>query len=91
MALPCIVKIMIHFTKHAEEKFNILKRHQFLISKEQVIETVVHPEKLDYSRLPLIISQSTIDKSRVLRVVYKKEDRLIKIITFYPGRSKQYE
>ena len=82
---------MIIFTKHAESKFEILKRHGFLISKNQIIKTVEKPELIDKSRHPLLIAQRKIDKDRVLRVVYKKEFGVIKIITFYPGRRKQYE
>jgi len=82
---------MIYFTKHAIEKFEILKRHKFSVSKEQIIETIENPEKIDHSRSPLLIAQRKFDKTHVLRVVYKQEEGLIKVITFYPGRSKQYE
>jgi hypothetical protein len=83
---------MIYFTKHAREKFNVLKRHGFEVSKEQIELAVVDPDFVDRSRIPLLIAQRKIDKIHVLRVVYKKEDGgLIKIITFYPGRTKQYD
>lgn len=81
---------MILFTKHAEDKFTVLKRHKVKISKQQVLKAVDKPDRIDYSRLPLLIAQSQIDKTHVLRVVYKKEADNIKIITFYPGRTKQY-
>ncbi len=32
-----------------------------------------------------------IDRNHVLRVVYKQEFGIVKVITFYPGRIKQYE
>ena len=83
---------MIYFTKHAREKFQVLKRHKFQVSRLQVEHTVKNPDLVDKSRLPLLIAQKKIDKSHVLRVVYKKEPKsLIKIITFYPGRIKQYD
>ena len=82
---------MIIFTKHADNKFAIFKRHKFLISKNQVIKTIEFPDLIDRSRLPLLIAQRKIDKNRVLRVVYKQEFSVIKVITFYPGRRKQYE
>ncbi len=81
---------MIVFTKHATEKFNILKRHKFLVSKLQVARTVINPDSRDLSRLPLFIAQRKIDKTHVLRVVYKREAGNFKVITFYPGRAKQY-
>ncbi len=83
---------MIYFTKHARDKFQVLKRHKFAVSKEQVEEAVQDPDLIDKSRLPLFVAQRKIDKGHVLRVVYKKElKNLIKIITFYPGRIKQYD
>ena len=82
---------MIIFTKHAENKFEILKNHKFLITKRRVLETIEKPELIDRSRLPLLIAQRKIDGNRVLRVVYKKEFEVIKIITFYPGKRKQYK
>jgi len=82
--------MLIVFTKHALEKFSTLKRHKFIVFKRKVLETLEKPDLIDYSRLPLLIAQSKIDKDHVLRVVYKEEKSIIKVITFYPGRSKNY-
>jgi hypothetical protein len=81
---------MIIFTKHAEEKFKVLKRHKFIVTKRRVLVIIKNPNTIDYSRLPLLIAQGKIDKNHVLRVVYKHEANNIKVITFYPGRTKQY-
>ena len=83
--------LKVIFTKHAANKFEILKRYRFLISEKQVLKTIEKPDLIDYSRLPLLIAQGKFDKRHVLRVVYKKESEIIKIITFYPGRKEQYE
>lgn len=82
---------MIYFTKHALDKFEILKKHDFIVSKQQVLEAITNPDKIDHSRLPLLIAQGKFDRNHVLRVVFKQEKDKIKVITFYPGRSKQYE
>lgn len=82
---------MIKLTKHAEEKFGVLKRHKFLITRAQVFTTIIDPEIIDRSRSPLLIAQRKIDKTHVLRVVYRKEGATIVVITFYPGRVSQYE
>lgn len=82
---------MVIFTKHALKKFTVLKRHKFSVSKKQVLKAATKPELTDYSRTPLLIGQVSIDKTHVLRVVYKRENGNIKIITFYPGRKNQYE
>ena len=79
----------IIFTKHAKEKFEILLKHKFKVEKSQVLQALKNPENIDYSRIPLIIAQRKIDKNHYLRVVYKKENNKIKIITFYPTRIKK--
>jgi len=76
---------MILFTKHAEDKFEVLKRHKFTVSRAKVLETVENPDSIDYSRDLILIAQRKISKKHVLRVVYKKEGSFIKIITFYPN------
>ncbi len=82
---------VIFFTKHAKEKFRLLERHGFYISEEQVISTLQSPDLVDHSRHPLLFAQGEVDESHVLRVVYKQEEDRKIIITFYPGRRKDYE
>ncbi len=53
---PTPTKQMIIFTRHANDKFEILKRHKFFVSKEQVLKTLEKPELIDGSRLPLLIA-----------------------------------
>ncbi len=69
---------------------DLTKRHKFIVSRGKVLETLEKPDLIDYSRLPLLVAQSKIDRDHVLRVVYKEEKDVIKVITFYPGRSKNY-
>ena len=82
---------MIIFTKHASDKFGVLEKHKLNISRKQVLDTLRNPDLIDRSRLPLLIAQKTIDSRHVLRVVFKQQGRIWKVITFYPGRKKQYE
>lgn len=82
---------MIHFTKHAEEKFEILRKHKVFISRKFVSKVVTNPDLTDNSRPPLKIAQREFDKWRVLRVVYKEKGNKKIIITFYPGKKSQYE
>jgi len=82
---------VIHFTRHALEKFIILRRHGFPVSRQSVLQTLQHPDTVNSSRKPLMIAQRNFDKSHVLRVVYKEERDVRVIITFYPGRKNQYD
>jgi len=52
----------IIFTKHAGDKFKILKKHKFSVSKNQVIKTIENPDLIDNSRLPLLIAQQKMSK-----------------------------
>lgn len=81
---------MVRFTRHAVEKFIILRRHGVVITRSAVIRAVMDPETIDYSRTPLKIAQRSFDKTRMLRVVYKEVGDYKLVITFYPGRKKQY-
>jgi hypothetical protein len=82
---------MIIFTKHAREKFVTLKKHKFIVSEKQVLDTLQNPDMIDKTRWPLLIAQKGVDRTHILRVVYKTEYGIMKIITFYPGRKKDYE
>jgi len=79
----------IIFTKHAKEKFQILKEQGFIVKLKQVLDTLKNPDLIDHSRLPLLIAQKSIDQEHVLRVVFKKENNIIKVITFYPARKRK--
>ena len=80
---------MIVYTKHAEEKFRILKEQGFVVKKKMVEKVINSPDAVDYSQSPLLIAQKSIDEKHILKVVFKKENGIIKIITFYPMRKKK--
>lgn len=83
--------MIVHFTKYANDKFDILKRHGFVVSKSQVEDALKNPDVVDESRAPLYFAQKSIDEKRVLKVVYKKESEAVKIITFYPCVNYEQE
>lgn len=72
---------MLHFTKYAEKKFDILNKHKVYFTREQIEETVQVPDKNE-KRGKYFSSQKS-----GIKVIYKREDGLIKIITFYPIRD----
>ena len=69
---------MIYFTKYAEKKFDILNKHKVYFTREQIEETLKLPDKTEKKGKYL-----TAQKNRI-KVIYKREDEMIKIITFYP-------
>ncbi len=82
------------FTKHAAvDKFAWLKKHKFKIKITKLIikEIIQNPDHEDKeSDLPKIIASQTIDERHILRVVYRKEDDIIIVITFYPAEKGRY-
>jgi hypothetical protein len=81
----------IQFTKHALAKFSVLRRRGVIVTRTQVVDTIAKPVLVDRDRLLLLIAQSNFDRMRVLRVVYRIEQNVILVITFYPGKKSQYE
>jgi hypothetical protein len=80
----------IRFTRHAREKFDILARHGFPITEEQVRDTLLSPDCTEGHQWEQI-AQKRITDTHGLRVVYRLEREEIVVITFYPGRRKRYE
>jgi hypothetical protein len=71
------------------KKFRILKEQGFVVKKKMVEKVINSPDAVDYSQSPLLIAQKSIDEKHILKVVFKKENGIIKIITFYPMRKKK--
>jgi hypothetical protein len=69
---------MIIFSSYAEQKFDILNRHKVYVTREAVIDTLSKPEKINRKGRCFSAYKDGIG------VIYKKEDGMIKVITFYP-------
>lgn len=69
---------MFYFTKYAEQKFDILNKHRVFFTKTDIKEVVKSPNEINKKGKYLIVKKDNI------KVVYLKENELIKIITFYP-------
>lgn len=78
------------YTSHAELKFRILEKHRVNITKTQVEDTVLRPDKVIESVEGRSIAQKAISEKHLLRVIYEKREN-IKIITFYSARRNRYE
>jgi len=79
----------VKFTKHAVEKFEVTKHYGFEISREQVIKTVLNPERLS-RRDDQFFAFKVINSKHALRVVYEKRKGYLVVITFYPVRRERY-
>lgn len=79
-----------HFTKHAIEK--LLRIHQvgFLVTQALVKQALSQPMKVEDRLDGTHIAMVLLNRSHVLRVVYRVDGDIIIIITLYPGRRKAY-
>lgn len=81
----------IVFTKHAESNFEKFKKYKITIPRKMVLMTIKSPDHVDgESDKPKIIASKTFSLRLVLRVVYKVEDGIITIITFYLAKKGRY-
>lgn len=72
---------MLYFTKYAENKFDLLNKHKVFFTRERIEDTVYCPDKTAKKNGLL-----TAEKEGV-KVIYKKEGEILKVITFYPIKS----
>ena len=80
----------VRFTKHASEKFEMLKHYGFETNEKQVIQTIQHPERLDKKDNQFFATR-IIDSRHALRVVYENRKDFLVVITFYPVRRDRYD
>ena len=82
------------FTKHAAiDKFAVLKKHRFKtrVTKRLIKDIILNPEHKDEeSDKPNSIASKSIGVKHILRVVYRKEFDIIRVITFYPAEKGRY-
>ena len=68
-----------------------LAKHNFVISENDVLKVLERPDHEDKSSdFPNIIASKTFDATHVLRVVYRVEGDIIRVITFYPAEKGRY-
>lgn len=83
--------ITIVYTQHARAKFEILKRHGFMVTSDQVEATLNQPDDIIAQTGGRFIAQKSITELHVHRVIYREEEDNRVVITFYPGRRDRYE
>ncbi len=79
----------VKLTKHATEKIEMLKKYGFEVTKDQITQTVLNPERLDDKNNQLFAA-SLLDSNHALRVVYETRKDYLLVITFYPVKRERY-
>jgi hypothetical protein len=85
-----VVTKKIVYGDHASEKFALLRRHGFVVSRRQVTETQ-RPEKVEDGDKGRKVAQRSITERHVLWVIYEDGPEEMRVVTFYPGRKSRYE
>lgn len=81
----------IIYTKHAQKKFADLAKLGLIVEKKLIKEIIINPLHKDLETdPPKIIASGNLNYLHILRVVYKKEDDIITVITFYPTKKRRY-
>jgi len=69
---------MAHFTKYAEKKFEILNKYKVFLRREEIEEVILNPDKIQKKNKYYFAEKNEIC------VIYQKQNKIKKIITFYP-------
>lgn len=81
----------IKFCGHAEDKFEILERHGFTITREQVEDSVKSPDIVTEGSKNRKVYQKTISETHLVRTICEEGEEFVEVVTFYPGRRERYE
>ncbi len=81
----------IVFTKHAIEKFPILTKLGWKLSKKDIERTIKNPAWKGISRFGQQTAMTLLDENHIIRVIYNIKDGIIKVITFHIARRGKYE
>lgn len=81
----------IVYTKHAEEKFLALKKAGWYITKIKVKEITKNPDWTGTTRYDQETALGLVDEKHILRIVLRRENVIIRVITFHIARKGKYE
>lgn len=82
----------IVFTKHALEKFKILKELGWDFKVKDIEEAIQAPDKTSITKDGSAVEiLKALTEKISLRVVYAKFGDIIRVITFHPAERKRYE
>ena len=82
----------IIYTKHTlKDKLPALKRLGWNISKNKVEDTIINPKWRGTSKHGQETAMSLVDEGHILRVVFRRKDDIITVITLHIARRGKYE
>ncbi len=80
----------IKFTRHASEKFELLKRYGFVLTEDHVEDVIENPDRVD-QRDDLTLAVKSVGQEHGLRVVYRVTNDNIVVVTFLPCQKGEVQ
>ena len=80
----------IRYTRHASEKFQLLKSYGFVVTEEYVEDIIENPDRVG-QRDDLSLAIKSMDEKYGLRVVYRRTNYNIVVVTFCPVRRERFD
>ena len=81
----------IIYTKHAEEKFLVLRKEGWHKTKTKIRQIIKNPIWKGSTRYDQETAIGLVDERHILRIVLDRQGDIIKVITFHIGRRGKYE
>lgn len=82
----------IIYTKHAlEEKFLELENHGWKVTKAKIRSIIEKPKWKGVSKHGQEAAMGLLDAKHILRVIFRRENGIIIVITFHIARRGKYE
>lgn len=79
------------YTIHAKQKLQKREVRGLKISKKSIENVIDKPDAIDTSEESVLIAIGSLTKTLSLSVVYRKVEKGIRMITFYPAEKGRYE
>jgi len=80
------------YTKHAlEEKLLELERHGWKVTKTKIRSIIERPKWKGVSKHGQEAAMDLLDEKHILRVIFRRENGIIIVITFHMARRGKYE
>ncbi len=76
------------FIPHAEDKFRDLAERGFAVTREQVSDTVLHPDSVQ-AQGRRWLARKVVSQNYRLNVVFTEDAEAFTIITFFPSRRSR--
>ena len=86
-----VVFKQVKSTAHAMVKLQVLRKHGFMVDKDEVVDAVRHPDRMISGKKGRFVAQKVYDEKHLIRVIYEVKDQNALVVTFYPAKRERYE